>query len=74
MKKLIFAAFICTFSVSFAQEKKINFTKKLNYKITFKKTEKEPAIADFKFQSYVGKNKEFLTTGNIRGQIVNFYT
>ena len=74
MKKLILAILICTFSASFAQEKKVNFTKKLNYRITFKKAEKGIAAADLNFQSYVGKNKEFLTIGNIRGQMVNFYT
>lgn len=74
MKKLLLSLLIFTFTVSFAQEKRIDFTKKLNYKITFKKLEKGYTSPDLFFQSYVSKNKEFFTLGNIRGQVVNFYT
>lgn len=74
MKKIILFLLFVVFCGVYGQEKKVEFTKKLNYKLTFKKNEGGYASPEMSFKSYVSKNKEFFTEGNIKGQLVNFYT
>lgn len=74
MKKLILALLtICSF-FSFAQEKKVKFIKKLDYKLILQKKNKETISQKISFQTYLGKNKEYLTLGNVNGLMINFFT
>ena len=72
MKKILWSSFLLLCTLSFAQNKKIDFTKELIYKANSSKGKSD--IEDFKIKVLASNNSEFLTSVKSGGYPINLFS